>query len=98
MEGQLNVVKYLLSLPNENSRPGVKVDVNQKAIDGTTPFHLACVTDQLAVVKYLVSEGAIIDATTSNGERPLDVLTLFGSPRCLKFILDLKAKEPESGK
>jgi ankyrin repeat protein len=45
-------------------------DVNGTA-GGMTPLHMACVFKKLEAAEYLLSKGALVDATDNDGETPL---------------------------
>ncbi len=40
---------------------------------GYSSLHLACVWNQLEVVKNLIATGGDIDLKTTNGEKPIDI-------------------------
>ena len=51
------------------------VDVNAKVVDDdliTTPLHIAAESPSVNVLKYLLENGADIDAEDSNGNKPYD--------------------------
>ena len=58
--GNLGIVEWLMYVGN--------VDVNAKAVDGSTALHYAVRYDNLNIVRALVEGNADVNQETSNGE------------------------------
>lgn len=67
-------------------------DTNAKDVHGRTPLHFAAGTDNVDLVKYLISEAkSDINAVTEGGETALIKAVNFGKTAIASELLDLKA-------
>ena len=63
-------------------------DINPVDRIGTTPLHLACFNGSLPIIKYLISKGAILEATTVKMETPFLMACKSGSLSCVKYLVE----------
>jgi|GEM_PF-1646909 hypothetical protein len=81
--GDLGVIKSLLS-------HGISVDVTNRH-DGQTGLHAAAATNRVDVARFLVSQGAQIDALDRCGDSPLERAYELNSEGTRKFLESIGA-------
>lgn len=64
-----------------------RVDVNQRAADGTTALHWAVYNDDLALVERLLKAGANVDARNDYDATPLSEAAITGNVKVLRALL-----------
>jgi uncharacterized protein len=64
-----------------------RVDVNQRAVDGTTALHWAVHRDAPELVERLVRAGADVNASSRYGVTPLSIACVNGSAAVVKLLL-----------
>jgi len=62
--------------------------VNTPATEGDTPLHLAAACGNFEAVRYLLEQGAEIDARNSYGATPLVRATYEGKTECARVLLE----------
>lgn len=55
----------------EDQTRHARKNINQKNPEQQTPLHLAAIFDHEKVIRYLIEEGAIIDALSEHDDTPL---------------------------
>ncbi len=83
-QGDLGTVKALLShgVPINAATPG----------DRRTALHAAAVADNVPLLRYLISEGANINALDRSGDSPLEVAASRGKEESVQFLTENGAK------
>jgi len=66
--------------------------INEPDIFGDTPLHIAAASGVLLLVKYLVSQGADVNARNKAGSTPLHKAMLGGKIPIVEFLLENKAE------
>ena len=64
-----------------------KGDSNSRALNGSTPLHIACKKNRIIVVELLLKYGASIGATTESGQTPLHVASIMGCMNIVIFLI-----------
>lgn len=76
-----------------------KVQINAVTRDGGwTPLHLAVITEELDVVKELLTAGATLDAVDGDGQTPLLQACLGGQLEVVRFLLNAGANPAHQNK
>ena len=57
-----------------------------------TPLHVASLEGKARVVKYLLENGAVVDAKEKHGYTPLCVASSKGHLESVKYLIEFKAK------
>ena len=79
MEGQIETVRYLVSLP--------QVDVTQGNNRGNTALHVAVRDQHANVVQVLIDAGADVNRRDSNGQTPLHIASREGALNVVKLLV-----------
>jgi ankyrin repeat protein len=70
----------------ENQLP--KDGVSSHSTFGSSPLHFACLSNSFQIVKYLVSNGADVNARNENGETPLHFAAKQSSKEIVQYLVD----------
>jgi ankyrin repeat domain-containing protein 42 len=62
------------------------VNINERDEHGSTLAHKAAGQGHLAILQWLIENGATLDLTSQSGETPKDVARRFGQLACLKIL------------
>jgi len=78
--GALKTIKVLVEA-------GANMNLVNK--DGWNVFHIACRTGDLAMLNYLVAKSPdVLNATSTNGRRPIHTAAIHGLTEVVKFLFD----------
>ncbi|XP_017267148.1 myotrophin [Kryptolebias marmoratus] len=83
--GDVDEVKAMLTDDN----------VNLNLENGRKPLHVAADFGHPELIKFLVSNGADINALDKHGFSPLMTACLEGHPSCVKVLLEMGAQKPQ---
>ncbi|GMF32212.1 unnamed protein product [Phytophthora lilii] len=76
-----------------------KVQINATTRDGSwTPLHLAVITEEIDVIKELLSAGATLDALDADGQTPLLQACLGGQLKIVRLLLNAGANPSHQNK
>lgn len=64
------------------------LDINYRALDGSTALHFAAEYGRIARIKSLVARGAQIDATTKYGVTAMHIAARHGHDLIVKHLLN----------
>ena len=78
-KGKIDVIADLLDI---NKHGDLAVDINVKGLNNFTPLHFAALEGQIAIVKYLLENGAEVNSVTNSLRTPLHVA-------CTRDFLDI---------
>jgi uncharacterized protein len=89
LDGDIEKVKTIVSSLNGDLN-------NQIELDGTTPLMLACYTENLEIVLYLLNHGADINYKKQNGKTALHIAAYYGFKSVVKILFKYGAKYDNS--
>ena len=78
--GMLEIVAHMATVHS--------YDIDEKDDAGWTPLHWAAFGGHLTIVRFLVDEGATVNAESVNGDAPLDVAAGRGHSEVVRFLAD----------
>ena len=76
-------LKCLLKIKND---PNVKMSINDEALEGATPLHLATKKGHLECVKVLTSHGASTNCKRSDGYTPIHIAAKEGHSKVIELL------------
>jgi len=82
--GQVDQMRSILDDPDNM----LDIDV-PKELDGTTPLHSAISSGQLEAVKFLIEQGANVEARGNNGVTPLMLASSLGNAPIVDLLLSI---------